>query len=166
MGKVIITDALVSDLRKYGEKICVGLATMVRDKLESETISAIEAFYNDYTPIYYKRHYYNFTKHSYSKYYKNPHGTIVTGGILLSSEDMDDIYQDSKEEVFDLFYHGFHGVASGFIEPKSFTNVPEIMSPSPLEMIINARDDIVKNINRYKKYKDRANKEKYSTIST
>lgn len=164
MGKITITDALVSDLKRYGEKVCVGLATTVRDKLEKETVYAIEQFYEDYTPISYKRHYYNFENNSYTKYYKNSHGSIVYGGILLSPENMDDIYQDPTEEVFDFIYHGFHGVSSGFDEPKSFSKTP-VMSPSPLEMIMDERDRFIDNIDDYKDHGiDRAKNEKYSTI--
>lgn len=163
-SKVEITKELKNDLEKYSSKVAVGLATKVRDDLIEATVYAIAAFYMDYTPKYYKRHYYNFMNNSYEKYYRNAHGNIVYGGVFLSPSGMDDIYQDETQEVFDLVYAGYHGVSSGFETPKSFTSTP-VMTPSPLEIIKNERDNIVSNIEAYKTFgTNRANKENYSVI--
>ena len=35
---------------------------------------------------------------------------------------------------------------------KDWDNIPPKMSPNPLELILNQRDKIVNNINKYKKY--------------
>lgn len=143
--KVTITRELYDDLKKYGKNFCVGMASKVRDKLTMAAAIAIESFYQDYTPIYYKRHYYNFRDNSFRKFYENKHGQIIRGGVELSPDSMDSLYQDPKEEVFDMVYAGYHGVASGFNSPYTFTPV-HIMQPSPLEIIKISRDNLIKHI--------------------
>ena len=163
--KVTISDQLYKDLKKYGEQFCVGMATQVRDKLTISAAVAIESFYQDYKPIYYARHYYNFRDNSFKKFYENKHGHIVRGGVELSPENMDSIYQDPKEEVFDMVYAGYHGVASGFNAPYTFTPVP-IMRSSPLEIIEEASDSIINHIDMYSIWGYyRASKETYSTLT-
>ena len=189
MGKknqtVTISSDLYKDLKKLGKNFCVGMATEVRDNLTKSAAVAIEMFYQDYDPDFYHRHYYNFRRKSFRKYYDNKHGHIVRGGVELSPDAMDDIYQDPVEQVFDMVYHGFHGVASGFInkvvpgfkapgfkegdviKPKSFYKIPEVMDPSPLEIIYNSRNNILKQINngQYNKYGyERIGANTYETI--
>lgn len=145
---VEITQALYDDLKKYSKNFSIGMATQIRDDLTKSAAVAIEAFYQDYTPIYYQRHYYNFREKSFKKYYDNKHNHIIRGGVELSSENMDDIYQDSTQQVFDMVYAGYHGVASGFEEPYTFTPV-HVMKPSPLEIIEEYRDNIINHIDWY-----------------
>lgn len=163
--KVTITRQLYDDLKKYGEQFCVGMATKARDMLTTSAEIAIEMFYQDYTPIYYQRHYYNFREKSFKKFYENKHGHIVRGGVELSSDSMDDIYQDSKNEVFDMVYAGYHGVASGFNEPYSFTPV-HVMRPSPLELIEESRDNYINHIDMYSIYGyKKAAQKQYETLT-
>lgn len=172
-NKVIITDDLIDDLKRYSNEVCKSLAVKTREILYETSQLAIEAFYDDYDPLYYKRHNketgrqpYNFEENSFSKYYKNPHNSIYRGGVLLSYEDMADIYQDSTEEVFDLVYAGFHGVASGFVSPKTFHNIPPVMSPSPLELIKIKQKYIQENIEKYRESAVKnANKLSYKTLT-
>ena len=70
----------------------VGAATECREILSDAVQMAIWSFYADYTPVKYVRHYYNFLKNSYIKYYKNPHNKIIYGGVELSPDNMKDIY--------------------------------------------------------------------------
>lgn len=162
--RVIISKQLYDDLNKYGKNFCVGMATKVRDTLTTSAAIAIESFYQDYTPKYYKRHYYNFRENSFRKYYENKHGRIIRGGVELSPERMDHIYRDSTEEVFDMVYAGYHGVASGFNEPYTFTPV-HVMNPTPLEIIENSRNNILTHINQFEKYGYvRANHNSYLTF--
>lgn len=161
---VTISKDLYNDLKQYGKNFCVGMATKVRDNLTLSTAVAIESFYEDYTPLYYKRHYYNFRENSFKKFYENKHGKIIRGGVELSPDAMDNIYKDPKEEVFDMVYAGYHGVASGYNEPYTFTPVP-IMRPSPLELIEESRNNIVKNINIFEPYGYyRASLDNYNTL--
>ena len=81
-----------------------------------------------------------------------------------SPEMMDDIYKDSKEEVFDMVFAGYHGVASGFNEPYTFTPV-HIMKPSPLELIEESRNNIVNHIDAFEKYGySKASLDSYDTL--
>ena len=168
-SKVTITDKLIKDLTEYSKNFRIGMATKTRDNLAKATAVAIEMFYQDYTPKYYKRHirngkHYNFGELSFEKYYYNKHGSVIRGGVKLSPEQMESIYQDSKEEVFDMFYAGYHGVASGFVSPYTFTPVP-VMSPSPLEIIEESRNNFVKHINVFEIYGyQRAKNGSYDTL--
>lgn len=161
---VTVSDQLYNDLKRYGKNFCVGMATKVRDNLTMSAAVAIESFYEDYTPKYYKRHYYNFRENSFRKFYENKHGKIIRGGVELSPEMMDDIYKDSKEEVFDMVFAGYHGVASGFNEPYTFTPV-HVMRPSPLELIEESRNNIVNHIGAFEKYGySKASLDSYDTL--
>ncbi len=146
-NKITIEKDLIDDLKKYGSSVCISLASQIRDELHETAKYAIEEFYNDYTPLYYKRHYYNFRKKSFYKYYKNPHNSIVRGGIELSYEQMDDIYRADTEYVFDLVYHGFHGDVASF--PHSISNIPPVMNPNPLDILYDKRDYLINNISAY-----------------
>lgn len=168
--KVTISKDLIKDLKKYSEKFCVGMATQVRDDLTEQTVFAIGKFYMDYKPKYYKRHYYNFMDNSYKKYYSNPHGHIIRGGVELSYMFMDDIYQDDTEEVFDFVYHGFHGVASAFDKQNNpiagKRTIPSVMKPSPLDIIYNRRKYIISNINEFtNKAYEKAKSYNYDTLN-
>lgn len=159
-NKVVVTSDLIYDLRKYAENFCVGMATQVRDDLYMQTTFAIGTFYMNYKPNYYKRHYYNFMDKSYKKYYSNPHNHLIRGGVELSYEYMDDIYQDDVKEVFDFVYHGFHGVSS------VIHKTPTVMKPSPLDIIYKRRTYILNHLDRfYNKSYDRANSYVYKTIN-
>lgn len=158
-NKVEITKGLESDLKKYLEQYCVGMATFVRDDLTQEARVSILDFYADYTPKIYNRHEENFQKHSFEKYYKNPHGQIVRGGVKLSTEDMAPVYQDPLYEVFDIVYAGFHGPSS------AIKGNPPRMVPSPMERILDRQSYLIGNIGSFKSYgEDRANKGSYEYI--
>lgn len=171
-----ISDQLYEDLKNYGKNFCIGMAAKARDYITVSAAIAIEMFYQDYDPIYYNRHYDNFRKRSFKKFYENKHNQIIRGGVELSSESMEDYYQDPKEQVFDMVYHGFHGVASAFggvnrrsgmiYGPHSFSVIPPVMDPSPLEEIFASRDTFVKHKDMY--VKDgfaRADREIYKTLT-
>lgn len=160
-----LKELLKKDLKKYIGNFMSGTAGKIRDDLTAEASQSIIDFYNDYTPIYYHRHYYNFTKNSYKKYYVNAHGTIYHGGVKLTPDKMADIYQDPVSEVFDAVYSGFHGVSSMFVSPYTFEVTP-VMKPSPIERLYMKRDDIVDNIDRYIEYgQKKAKKQSYSVIN-
>ena len=160
-----VLNALKKDITRYVGSVMSGTAGKIRDDLTEEAALSISDFYADYTPVYYQRHYYNFTKNSFEKYYVNAHGTIYHGGVRLTPDAMDDIYQDPVVEVFDSVYAGFHGVSSMFVSPRTFTVTP-VMSPSPMERLYQKREDIVNNIEKYIEYgKKKAKKQSYSIIS-
>lgn len=152
------------DLKKYCNKTLASAAGKIRDDLTAEAFNAVVFFYTSWSPKYYRRHYYNFLEKSFTKYYSNPHNTIFRGGVKLTPEEMDDIYQDPTQEVFDSVYAGFHGVSSMFVNPYTFTVTP-VTEPSPMEMIIAKRDYIEQHISEYIDYgKSKANELTYSTL--
>lgn len=171
--KNVSWDDVERDLKKYFGNLLAGAAGKIRDDLTQEAFNSMASFYTDWAPRYYKRHYYNFMENSFKKYYSNPHGTIYRGGVKLTPENMDNIYQKRKDmspqeatyEVFETVYHGFHGMASMFVSPHSFKVTP-VMVPSPLERIKAKRDYIADHLDEYIEYgRKRARKKTYSVIS-
>lgn len=165
-NKVNINNDLIQDLKTYATSVCTSLAGQVRDEMYKEAHFAIDEFYNDYEPIYYKRtkNHYNFKKNSFKKYYKNPHNSIIRGGLELTPYELDDLYRADKEYVFNLVYLGYHGNVNMF--PHTIYNTPPVMEPSPLDILLDKRDFIVKNINDYKDNAiNKAKKQKYSFLN-
>lgn len=155
-----------NEVRQYVNKVLSSTAGKIRDDLTEEAFNSIAYFYTSYPPKYYHRHYYNFMEHSFEKYYSNPHNKIFRGGVKLTPEKLDDLYQDPSYEVFDTVYSGFHGPASAIThgyssigeKPKDFSPVPK-MEPSPMERILARRDYIVEHIDSYIEYgKNKARK--------
>lgn len=160
-------DLLKNDIEQYAYNVVKTMATQTREELCDAAKYAIEEFYRDYTPksgsintsyqweygspsgvpLYYKRHYDNFLTRSYKKYYHNNHNKYFSGGVELSPDLMTDYYQGDINEVFDMVYSGFHGVSSGFINPRSFT-ATRVMSPSPIQIIQKKQNDLIKNIDK------------------
>lgn len=145
-------------LEKYSKEVGRITAASIRDELTDTAFYAIVQFYEDYSPKSYHRHFYNFLEKSFRKYYSNAHGNIFRGGVEFTPQLMDDIYQSSKgyssaqvtEQVFDTVYAGFHGVASTQIYPgDSPRYIPPVMRPSPMELIMEKRDEIEDNLDKY-----------------
>lgn len=151
--------SLEADLRKYANNVCRNAASEIADELTKEALSAMGAFYSDYTPKQYNRHYYNFMNRSFRRYYKNPHNRIYKGGVEYTPGAMDNIYRGySPMEVYiSVVEQGSHG-------PYGLTIVPP-MKESPMEMVLNKRDEIEKNIQSYiNRAKSKAQKEGYTTL--
>lgn len=141
---------LEADLIKYSKHQCARAASLIANEMTETALYAIARFYSSYTPVYYKRHYYNFMDKSFRRYYRNQsHANNFQGGVEMSPDFMDEIYQDPVNEVFDMVYAGYHGVASGFAEPESFARIPTIMRPSPMELIFSKLDDIEDNLDEF-----------------
>lgn len=131
-----IFDELKKDVVKYAANVSRYAAIETREDLARTAYEAVEAFYNDYEPIEYNRHYYNFEKKSFKKYYKNNHDRTFTGGIILSPDYMDDIYRGSTEFIFELVMEeGFHGL-DAWNQLDFRPSAPyHITKPSPIEII-------------------------------
>ena len=154
MGNIDIS-ALEKEVRAYANKVASNTARIIADELTEEASSSISDFYDDYEPRYYRRHYYNLQKNGFQRYYRNPHNTIFYGGVELTPERMDDLYNASPEQVLNTVMGGFHGVASmitagyadmGFINQTSF--VPR-MIPTPMERLLDKKEYITRNIQKY-----------------
>lgn len=177
-NKVQITKNLVSDLNDVLKNVKVNLATTFRDELTEETVKALETFYDDYTPrpgsvdadytwkyyqpdgvpYRYNRHYTNFLKKSFKKYYKNPHNSVIKGGVTLSSSSMQNIYSVPTAIIFQAVYTGVHGL------PGGKNKIPS-MDPPPYQMIIIKKNEMIEKLGVYamQAYTKAASKS-YSTI--
>lgn len=137
---------------KYANRVCSAAAGKIRDDLFKEAKSAILAFYQSYNPNYYHRHYKNFENNSFRKYYNNKHNSVFYGGVELTPQNLDDVYQDKKEEVFDTVFAGFHGPAGMFYTPKTFSLIPPRMIPSPRQLLLDKQKKILKQKGSYIAY--------------
>lgn len=169
-NKVTISSGLKKDLEKYTVSICKELANKTYEELEDAHQIGMSEFYADYSPIRYKRHYYNFMGKVYKKYYKNPHNKIIYGGIQFSPDFLDRIYRgkfrddegnkvvvDTTDLVYDLvFLQGRHGGINYGIP----TSVP------PIQFVEQRQKSIIRNINTFSIGAiRRANEGAYSYIS-
>ena len=141
-----------NQLEKYAKRACSAAAGKARDDLFEEAQAAIADFYASYDPNYYHRHYWNFEKRSFRKYYSNKHSTVFYGGIELTPQNMQDVYQDNTQEVFDTVFSGFHGPAGMFETPKTFKLIPPRMVPSPLQRLLDKRRYILDHQKQYIAY--------------
>ena len=117
-------------LRKKAKEKAKELAIEARERLTQEYLNVIENFYREYEPKYYNRHlnyqwFHNHDEHTlmksglgrtFEKYYKNSHGTVYSGGISISTENMYTDYSTSPINVLNSFLNGYHGPASIGIE--------------------------------------------------
>lgn len=170
---VFIDNELMKELDKYATNYSIGMSQEISKELTETTQKAIDLFYDDYIPIGYNRHYDNFKKRSFKKYYENKHGSIIRGGVQLSSERMINYYWSFSQKgnnyypagsssnltdyVFNLVYSGYHGNIGMIFgqngeNAQYDVNIPPRMNPSPLEIIINERDKMINNVYKYKKY--------------
>ena len=134
----------LDEIKAYGQQVCKRAAGIIRDELYNSAIDAMGAFYSDYQPTFYRRHYYNFMDRSINKYYANNHGSVYHGGVELSTARMEPIYQDPLGEVFDLVWHGFHGSPA-----KTTLDIRPVMNPSPIELVEQDQRNIVNNAQHY-----------------
>ncbi len=146
-------NGLFNALVKYGNDVCRKTTHNIADELTKTASFAIEDFYEDYPPHVYQRHYYNFEKKSFKRYYEHSHGKKFYGGVELTPERMDDIYEGTVSQVFSSVYNGFHGIpyekgSSDDIEDKRKI---KRMSPTPYEIILDKQYEIVLDINKYLK---------------
>ena len=105
--KINIPDDLKYDLQKFGNNIAKNIAVAARESITSEYASAVEEFYNSYTPEQYERKWQ--LRRSFRPYYRNPHGTRYHGGVEITTDKMKDVHQDSNEVVLSYALGGWHG---------------------------------------------------------
>lgn len=144
--KIKISDSLFKDLKKYAQSIAKSMAISTREELSKETKNAIDFFYNDYDPEYYKRTY-NLRDNTFAPYYSNAHGDIYRGGVTLSNSNWKNKYHGPDEYVFNLTLgEGLHGLPW---QAAKGEEIPRTV-PTPIDRIEDARDNIISNINLYK----------------
>ena len=161
---IILTD-LAKEIEQFSRDVARELAIDTREQLVKEASLAINKFYSHYTPEHYHRHLPigKNIKKSFRKYYANAHNYVYSGGIEISSDWMNDIYRADKDYVFNLIYAGYHGNVAMF--PFQVNLVPPIMSPSPLDIILDKRDELIKGVqNNANKIASQINKSGYKFI--
>lgn len=145
-----------SDIKEYAQNVLKNTAGAVADELTSTAAEAIDSFYADYEPEYYDRHYINFKNNSFKRFTHNNRNTVYSGGVELSTDQMEPLYNGTLDQVFTSVYMGFHGL------PIAFTPV---MDTSPFEMIFEKRELIYNNPNKYINIGiKQANKRKYAIL--
>lgn len=127
MGKttVIVSSALKKKLKDTALKVRQDFAKEATKQITEGAQEAIQAFYDHYEPLSYRRTY-GFLKKSYKSAYKNPgHGTI-RGGVRITAEG-----NKSEYKYFEETNEGFktHKVARSY----EVTGEWHISSSNPVE---------------------------------
>lgn len=148
MAKNATWNAVEKEIKKNLSSLCKRIATQIRDDLTEAAEKAIAEFYASYNPISYDRNYWNFENYSYRKYYYNNNNKRFIGGVQLTPGYLFDLYEDDTYDVYESFFSGFHGPINKM--KKVFPDM--IMKKSPLEMIYEKRNEIIKQLksNTYK----------------
>lgn len=134
-----LTKMMTEDLENF-RKVWVGEAAKIaRDELTETAKEAIRAFYRDYTPSDYQRHYYNFLTNSFKPLYKNNHRVTYSGGIWITLDELDQIYRGDATMIGEQVYAGEHG----HWETLGTDMPTPVMSPSPMEIIMNKYNEMV-----------------------
>ena len=107
-------DKLDQVIKKASREAALACAQRVTDELTWRAKECIAEFYDEYEPKYYDR---------WGQLEKTPHEIIpekvkaekniekYIGGVSISSSDMQELYNISAENVFDLAVgHGYHGL--------------------------------------------------------
>ncbi len=162
-------DEIINDVEAYARNVARFSAQAVSDAMTKTAHDAIEKFYSSYTPNCYFRT--GNLRQSYKKVYPDYRAVNkYTGGVILSSDFMDDVYThytkngsyDTRELVFNLAYAGFHGLKAWdpvYGEDGKFLyGVPieerplvpyYVTTPSPTEIIEKKYNSIQRNNSKY-----------------
>ena len=135
---------------KYLNAVAEDVAIQAQEHLDKAAKKAVEEFYLVYEPKYYNRKY-NFYENSYMPFFDKGVNQYTAGVILGSSPDSnmgENVYSIPAYQVFDMAFHGWHG------HPKA--NV--YIAPTPLDRIIEAKNDFLANQDKYIKKAERRNK--------
>ena len=126
MGKFKLSEATRKELEEKAIKKAKELAIEARERMTEQYLNVISDFYSEYDPKYYWRHFNNnYDERSlkrsglgrtFEKYYKDSHGSVFTGGISISTDNMYDDYEGSQWDVLGSFLEGYHGPAYMGIE--------------------------------------------------
>ena len=100
MAGVITQGDIDADIKKFVEIYCKTGAKIAGEEFEKRAKKAIQAFYNDYSPTWYKRT--GNMMHSFKKYYHN-NSDIIYGGVRISDEEM-------KSYGYAYKFHSWHKV--------------------------------------------------------
>ena len=147
----IDSNSIEKAIEQRGRKILSAAAQKISKDMYDEAVSAIEDFYNGYSPRYYKRTL-QFKNNAFRRYFLNSHATKYHGGVQLTPELMSGYVSLNGEDVTSLVYSlvvysGKHGMAENFGAPPSPTTVPPLIT-----RLYMKQDEIVNNIDSYLAY--------------
>lgn len=134
---------IAASVKDYVDKVGIEASRMIAADLNNEANIAIQIFYRSYTPKVYERNYYNFMDNSHKGFTQKRLG-VYEGGVELDASFLDDIYEDPVDTVFKNVFEGYHGDP---VYHEKF-NIPRMM-PTPMEMIFERRDEIVRSYLAY-----------------
>lgn len=174
---------LKEDIENYQYNLGLCMGQEIANDLTETAHLAITNFYS-WKPEYYERHW-NFWN-SYRKVHTN-HNGVRTAGVELLLEQFPDDYKtqrsklpsgkyisttkydsysrfDPKDIFWRVYGFGWHGIASLEKNKNGEWRAPT-MSPSPYQLLINKRDEIIKNSDKYqKKASNMARRKKYNLL--
>ena len=133
-----------TNLEKQGIKRAKKLAEETSKELEEEAIKQTIGFYNEYEPIYYKRHINAGTNDSGLAKSIEPivrsenHGRGYCGGIRISTSHMYTDYSGTPFEVLSSYLDGFHGL------PTFGNYLRDISSTNKFKQLENYKNMIIK----------------------
>lgn len=140
-----IAEQIKAELRKRMQNA----ASKVADELTMAAQNAMSEYYS-WSPVLYSRT--GAMMNTYSRLYHN-HGDAITCGVRLTPPGAYPNYNGKKsvsgQFVFQLAYSGRHGNTATFPWASSIVNWPPTMSPSPINMIMDKRDEVIGKIDSY-----------------
>ena len=155
---------IMHDVDNFANATISDMAMTVRDELTEAAHNAMINFYKHYTPMFYERNgdfngNKGFLNTGYKPYYINKHRSTARGGVEIPG-DVKGYYRYDINKISDFVWAGFHGPPIGHN-----VNTP-VMSPSPMEMVLKRRQEIIDNELPWIKAKAiaKAKKRKYTYI--
>lgn len=141
-----------AELERIATEKIKGAASKIADDLTKFSEHTILGFYDHYQPKVYKRH--GGLSGTYSRFYSNSHGNIFYGGVDLHPgtgtykgwENGGYVSVDPEWPSALAIFNGMHGNVE--VLPKA-GSIPPRMSPSPYELIVKKRDEILNNLDSY-----------------
>lgn len=133
-----------AEIEKLGRQKAKELAEETAKELQQEALEQTYEFYDEYSPMYYKRHPGAGTDtsgmaRSIEKVVKSSdHGRAYIGGIRISTDNMHTDYNGTPLQVLQSYLDGFHGL------PTFGSYLQEIPSTRKFRYLERYKDSIIK----------------------
>lgn len=141
-------------LKQANNAVIKKMSREIGKTIAKEYVSAIEKFYNDYTPIYYQRGYNLYKANSaiYNGSYKKISQSHYIAGITADSDYIGaNTYNQDTDLVFDITYNkGIHGTNRNFFMQRGWEiqsnikSIPKNMIPPPHKIVQKKYRELVK----------------------
>ena len=131
------------DIEKQGLQKAKQLANEAADELMQKALEQTYEFYNEYNPVFYKRHAGAGTDNSglarsIERICKSNHGRSYEGGIKISADHMYKDYSGTPLQVLTSYLDGFHGL------PTFDNYLREINETKKFKQLERYRNSIIK----------------------